>query len=178
MEKLHTVHKEKGAGYFALIIIWILLTMAGVTALALFVHFLLAVLVLIICGLILFFAFIKADYDYDYNYFNGVLVFARVRNKSSRKVLGKYDLDKAITIAPKGDRSIYKYEKDANITHKNYCSFKEAQNVYAFIGKNDKDMIIHIEFEGEDEFLTAIWDKYSQIMVYKPGDVEKNEISA
>lgn len=178
MEKFHTVHKEKGPSYIVLILLWSLISLLGAIALALFVHFLLAMLALIVCGLILYFAFIKADYDYDYNYYGGTLIFARVRNMNRRKVLYKLEMDKAITIAPKGDRSIYKYEKDANITHKNYCSSKDATGVYAFIGKTEKDMLVHIEFEGEDEFLSAIWDKYSQIMVYKPGDVEKNEISA
>lgn len=171
MEKLHTVHKDKGAGYFALITLWSIISLAGAIALALFVHLLLAILVLIVCGIILVFGFIKADYDYDYNYFNGVLVFAKVRNKSSRRVLYKFDLDKAITIAPRGDRSIYKYENDTRITHKNYTSGKFAEKVYAFVGTNENGQTFHIEFEGNDEFLTAIYDKYNTIMVYRPGDV-------
>ena len=74
-------------------------------------------------GLIIFFAlaaplialgwFLRGrNLEFEYSYFDGDFRFAKIFNKQKRKDLTGYEAENVIVIAPKGDRSIYKYEND------------------------------------------------------------------
>ena len=47
----------------------------------------------------------------------------------------------AITIAPKGDRSVYKYENDRSLVYKNLTSGSGDAKVYELICKGEKGMV-------------------------------------
>lgn len=102
--------------------------------------------------------------EYEYTYYEGELHMARITNKARRKNLADLNLEEVVTIAPKGDRSVYKYETDKNIMYRNYTSGEEASKVYELIYKTDNG-ICRYEFEPDEEMLKAIKVKYPHTIV-------------
>lgn len=114
-------------------------------------------------ALLWYFQTFRMDTEWEYTYYDGDLKFARIRAKSRRKNLASINMEDVIAIAPRGDRSIYKYETDNSVTYKNLTSGEEGAKVYAVIFKGDKG-IFRYEFEPDEEMLDAIMVKYSRIV--------------
>lgn len=105
-----------------------------------------------------------ANVEYEYTYFDGELLLAKITNKSRRKNLATVDMEEVLTIAPKGDRSVYKYENDKSLKSKNLTSGDSAAKVYELIYKGEKGMCRY-EFEPDEEMLDAIRVKYPRTVV-------------
>lgn len=102
--------------------------------------------------------------EYEYTYYDGELRMAKITNKAKRKNLICINMEDVVTIAPKGDRSIYKYEKDGNYKYKDLTSGNKSAKVYAIIFKGDKGMYRY-EFEPDTDMLNAICVKYPRTVV-------------
>lgn len=105
-----------------------------------------------------------SNIEYEYTYFDGDLRLARIRNKSRRKNLADVNMEDVIMIAPKGDRSVYKYENDKSMQYKDLTSGDASAKVYELIFKSIKGMYRY-EFEPDEEMLDAIRIKYPRIVV-------------
>lgn len=105
-----------------------------------------------------------ANVEYEYTYFEGELHLARITNKSRRKNLVDVNMEDVITIAPKGDRSVYKYENDKALKYKDLTSGDASAKVYELIYKSEKGMCRY-EFEPDEEMLDAIRVKYPRTVV-------------
>lgn len=110
-----------------------------------------------------YFQTFRMETEWEYTYYDGDLRFARIRAKSKRKNLATIQMDDVIAIAPRGDRSIYKYETDRTVTYKDLTSGEKDAKVYAVICKGDKN-IVRYEIEPDEELLDAIMVKYSRIV--------------
>ena len=106
----------------------------------------------------------RRNIEYEYTYYDGDLRMARIMNKAKRKNLIKINLEDVVTIAPKGDRSIYKYEQDNSYKYKDLSSGDKSAKKYAIIFKGDKGMYRY-EFEPDAEMLDAICIKYPRTVV-------------
>ncbi len=69
-------------------------------------------IVAIVFGFAFYFLALRGSIEYECSYFDGDIRFARIRAKSSRKNLPSYRIDDVVTIAPAGDRSVYRDEND------------------------------------------------------------------
>lgn len=105
-----------------------------------------------------------ANVEYEYTYFEGELHLARITNKSRRKNLVDVNMEDVLTIAPKGDRSVYKYENDKALKYKDLTSGDASAKVYELIYKSEKGMCRY-EFEPDEEMLDAIRVKYPRTVV-------------
>ena len=85
-------------------------------------------------------------------------------NKAKRKNLAAINMDDVLAIAPKGDRSVYKYENDHTLKYKNLTSEDATAKVYELVFKGEKDMC-RWEFEPDEEMLNAIRVKYPHTVV-------------
>lgn len=104
------------------------------------------------------------NYEFESSYFDGDVRFAKIINKSSRKRLPGYIMDEVMTIAPSGDRSVYRYEHEEKITVRDYTSRNKNAKVYVMIvkGANGLEMI---KFEPDERYLDAVCMKYRQKVV-------------
>lgn len=118
----------------------------------------------VVCVFIWYFACFRSDIEYEYTYYDGELRFARIKCKSRRKSLGIVQMEDVLAIAPKGDRSVYKYENDQNMTYKNLTSGAPGAKVYELIFKGEKGMRRY-EFEPDEEMLDAILVKYPRSVI-------------
>ncbi|MBQ8278847.1 MAG: hypothetical protein IJZ23_03305 [Roseburia sp.] len=105
-----------------------------------------------------------SNVEYEYTYFDGDLRMAKITNKSRRKNLVDVSMEDVLTIAPKGDRSIYKYENDNNCKYKDLTSGEASAKVYALVFKSEKGTCRY-EFEPDEEMLNAIMVKYPRLVV-------------
>lgn len=112
-----------------------------------------------------FFQF-SSNREYEYSYFDGEVRFARITNKSRRKKLKEYSMDEVIKIAPVGDSSVAQYEKDSNVTVKDFTSQKKENPYYEMIVK-DSERIILYKVELDDAYLDAVCMKYASKVVRK-----------
>lgn len=95
--------------------------------------------------------------EYEYSYFDGDLRFAKVMNKSRRKTLKGYSIEDVIQIAPAGDRSVYNYENDNNVSVKDYTSKIEGVPYYDIVLKDkENNSIMIIKAELDDKYLDAV----------------------
>ncbi len=118
----------------------------------------------IICGIIWFYQNYRSDVEYEYVYFDGDLRIAKITDKRKRKNVAWLTMeDHIILIAPKGDRSVYKYENDKSLTYKNFGSGRPDAKVYELIAKGEKG-ISRYEFEPDEEMLDAMLIKYSKVV--------------
>lgn len=106
----------------------------------------------------------RSNIEYEYTYLDGDLKFARIKNKAKRKRIATIHMDDVIMIAPKGDRSVYKYENDNAVTHKDLTSGDANAKVYEVIHKSENS-ITRYEFEPDEEMLDAMLVKYPRIVV-------------
>ena len=70
----------------------------------------------IIFGVIWYLLAFRSEVEYENTYYDGDLRFAKIRNKAKRKKIAYLSMDDVLAIAPKGDRSIYKYENYRSVT--------------------------------------------------------------
>ena len=99
-----------------------------------------------------------------YTYYDGDLRFAKIRNKAKRKKIAYLSMDDVLTIAPKGDRSIYKYENDRSVTVKNIASGNADAKLYEAVCKGENG-ITRYEFEPDEDMLNAIMVKYPRSVI-------------
>lgn len=134
-------------------------------------YFLYATLV----GLILFFAiavpflalgwFLKnRSMEYEYSYFDGDFHFAKIFNKQKRKELIGYEADNVIVIAPKGDRSLYQYEKNNQVKVRDLSSGNKDARIYVLVAKVEEGYHLTY-FEPDDAYLDAVCIKYRQKVI-------------
>lgn len=118
----------------------------------------------IISAVVWYFVAFRSDIEYEYTYYDGEICFAKIRNKSRRKNLGSVQMEDVLAFAPRGDRSVYKYENDRNLTYKNYTSSRAEAKVYELVFKGEKG-IHRYEFEPDEEMLDAILVKYPRTVI-------------
>lgn len=162
LEKLVIVPKRKTTGnkifniaLFALTCILIILAM--------FLPLLFAVPG-VVCAIIWYFLCFRSEIEYEYTYYDGELRFARIKCKSRRKSLGIVQMEDVLAVAPKGDRSVYKYENDRNMAYKNLTSGMPEAKVYELVFKGEKGMCRY-EFEPDEGMLDAILVKYPRVVI-------------
>ena len=97
--------------------------------------------------------------EFEYTYYDGELRMAKITNKAKRKNLLAVNMEDVLAIAPRGDRSVYKYENDNTLKYKNVTSGEKTAKVYELVFKGDKGMCRY-EFEPDEEMLDAIRVKY------------------
>lgn len=114
-------------------------------------------------GTLWYFLSFHSDIEYEYTYYDGEFRFAKIRAKSKRKNLGEVQMEDVITLAPKGDRSVYKYENDSSVGYKNLTSGNGNANVYELIFKAEKG-IMRYEIEPDEDMLDAIRVKYPRLV--------------
>ena len=76
----------------------------------------------IIFAIIWYFQAFRSDIEYEYTYYDGEFRFARIKAKRKRKGLGRVQMEDVLALAPKGDRSVYKYENDNSLACKDLTS--------------------------------------------------------
>ncbi len=99
--------------------------------------------------------------EFEYSYFDGELRFAKIMNKSRRKRIGSYNMEEVLQIAPAGDRSMYKYENDANTRKLDYTSGQKGVPYYEMVLKHENELKL-IKFEPDEKYLDAVCVKYAQ----------------
>ena len=102
--------------------------------------------------------------EFEYSYFDGDFRFAKIINKQKRKELSGYEAENVIVIAPKGDRSTYKYETDAQVKKRDLTSGKKDANVYAMVAKTEEGYQMTF-FEPDERYLEAVCIKYRQKVI-------------
>ena len=95
---------------------------------------------------------------------DGEFRFAQIKAKSKRKAIGSVQMDDVLGFAPRGDRSVYKYENDKNLAYKNLTSGDPEAKVYELIAKGEKGLVRY-EFEPDDEMLDEVMVKYPRSVV-------------
>ena len=105
-----------------------------------------------------------SNVEYEYTYYDGDLNIAKIKNKAKRKHIVSVNMEDVITIAPKGDRSVYKYETDKSYKYRDLTSGSASAKVYELIFKGEKGMCRY-EFEPDEEMLDAIRIKYPRSVV-------------
>lgn len=105
-----------------------------------------------------------SNVEYEYTYYDGELRLAKITNKARRKNLADVNMEEVLALAPKGDRSVYKYENDNALKCKTFTSGDASAKVYELICKGEKGMCRY-EFEPDEEMLDAIRVKYPRIVV-------------
>lgn len=110
-----------------------------------------------------FFSF-RSDVEYEYTYYDGELRFAKIKSKSKRKSLGQVQMDDVLAFAPKGDRSVYKYENDKSLGYKDLTSGNPNAKVYELVFKGEKG-ICRYEIEPDEEMMDAILIKYARLVI-------------
>jgi len=126
-------------------------------------------------GLIIYFAiavpflalgwFLKGrNLEYEYSYFDGDFRFAKIISKQKRKELIGYDIENIVVIAPKGDRSLYQYENNAQVKTRDLSSGSKDAKVYGMVAKTEEGY--HMTwFEPDEKYLDAVCIKYRQKVV-------------
>ena len=141
--------------FLALGIVFLLLVCTG--------NLMMLTLSVVAFGLFYFFQF-RTNKEFEYSYFDGECRFAKVMNKSRCMSLQVFTMDDVIQIAPAGDRSVYKYEKDSAIKTYNYTSGLKGTPYYVLVRKKG-EAIEMIRFEPDDKYLDAVCTKYSAKVV-------------
>lgn len=162
-EKLVIVPKKTTSGHKAGMIAFFVLTCLCLV-LCMFVSPIIFLVPTIIFGVIWYLFAFRSEVEYEYTYYDGDLRFAKIKNKAKRKKIAYLSMDDVLTIAPKGDRSIYKYENDRSVTFKNIASGNADAKVYEAICKGENG-ITRYEFEPDEDMLNAIMVKYPRIVI-------------
>lgn len=161
-EQLVIVPKKKAAGKKVLNMVWFALACVLFVG-AMFVPILFTIPA-IIFAVIWYFQTFQSDVEFEYTYYDGELRFAKIKAKRKRKGLGRVQMEDVIMIAPKGDRSVYKYESDNGVAFKNLSSGDTGAKVYELIFKGEKG-VNRYEIEPDEEMLDAIVMKYPRSVV-------------
>jgi hypothetical protein len=118
----------------------------------------------VVFAIVWYFQAFQSDIEWEYTYFDGDLNMARIKAKRKRKRIAAVSMEDVLTIAPKGDRSTFKYENDSNISCKKLTSGNPDAKVYNLIVKAEGN-ITRYEFEPDEEMLNAIMVKYPRQVV-------------
>lgn len=119
----------------------------------------------IVFGIIWFWWNYRSDIEFEYVYFDGDIRIARIKDKRKRKNIVWVTMEESVVaIAPKGDRSVYKYENDKSIPCRNIGSGMPGAKVYDLIIKNEKGLACY-EFEPDEEMVDAIAARYPRSIV-------------
>ena len=102
--------------------------------------------------------------EYEYTYYETDVRIAKIINKAKRKDLVEVNMEEVIMVAPKGDRSVYKYENDKSAKYKNFTSGDKSVKVYELIHKTSSG-ICRYEFEPDEEMLQAMKIKYPHTVI-------------
>lgn len=162
-EKLVIVPKKRTMGKKILIMLWFVLACIFIL-MSTFITPLIFSIPAVAFGVIWYFQAFQSDVEWEYTYFDGDLNFARIKAKRKRKRIAAISMDDVVAIAPKGDRSVYKYENDKNLTYKDLTSGAPEAKVYELICKNESNMM-RFEFEPDEEMLDAMLVKYPRLII-------------
>lgn len=102
--------------------------------------------------------------EFEYTYYDGDLVFAKIKNKAKRKKIADINMNDVLICAPRGDRALYKYENDNSIKCKRLVSGQEGVKVYGIVAKGE-DALHYYEFEPDEEYIDAMRMKFPQIVI-------------
>ena len=106
----------------------------------------------------------RRNIEFEYTYYDGDLHIAKIINKAKRKNIVSVNMEDVLMIAPKGDRSIYKYENDNSFKYKDLTSSSPEAKVYKVVFKGEKGMCCYA-FEPDEEMLDEIRIKYPRAVV-------------
>lgn len=162
-EKLVIVSKKITGVHKALVFVFFALTCVCLVASMMLAPALFMIPAIVFGVLWYLFAF-RSEVEFEYTYYDGELRFAKIRNKSRRKKIAIINMEDVIQIAPKGDRSTYKYENDKNLPFKNIASGDPSAKVYELIGKGEKGNVRY-EFEPDEDMLNEIMIKYPRVVI-------------
>ena len=162
-EKLVIVPRKNAGGHKIGMIVFFVLTCLCLL-LSMFVTPIIFLVPTILFGVIWYLFAFRSEVEYEYTYYDGDLRFAKIKNKSKRKKIANINMEDVMTIAPKGDRSVYKYENDKNITFKNIASGEQGNKVYELVCKGEKG-IERFEFEPDEDMLNEIMVKYPRAVI-------------
>ena len=118
----------------------------------------------IIFAIVWYFRAFRSDIEYEYTYYDGEFRFARIKAKRKRKGLGRVQMEDVLALAPKGDRSVYKYENDNSLVYKELTSGESGTKIYELVFKGEKG-INRYEFEPDEEMLDAVMVKYPRAVI-------------
>ena len=127
-EKLVIVPRKKSTVKKILNVVWFVLACLCFLF-AMWVPILFAVPA-IIFAIIWYFQAFRSDIEYEYTYYDGEFRFARIKAKRKRKGLGRVQMEDVLALAPKGDRSVYKYENDNSLACKDLTSGESGNFIY------------------------------------------------
>ena len=159
---LKSIQKTTGGHKAGMIAFFVLTCLCLV--LSMFVSPVIFLVPTIIFGVIWYLFAFRSEVEYEYTYYDGDLRFAKIRNKAKRKKIAYLSMDDVLTIAPKGDRSIYKYENDRSVTVKNIASGNADAKLYEAVCKGENG-ITRYEFEPDEDMLNAIMVKYPRSVI-------------
>lgn len=161
-EKLVIVSKKKTTGKKILDMVWFVLAcLMFLLAIFVPVYFTLPAFIF---AVVWYYQTFRSAVEYEYTYYDGDLRFAKIKAKRKRKNLARIQMDDVMNIAPKGDRSVYKYEGDKNVTCKNLTSGDPGAKVYELICKGEGSLTRY-EFEPDEDMLNAIMIKYPRSVI-------------
>lgn len=161
-EVLNVVPKLKSTG--KKVMTWLWLVLACLSFVLCLVNPFVFLVPLIVFGVVWYWQAFQSDVEYEYTYYEGDLKIAMIKAKRKRKKVAYMDMDNVIAIAPKGDRSMYKYENDRTITRKNVASGRADAKVYEVVWRDGENVKMY-EFEPDEEMLDAIMVKYPRSVV-------------
>ena len=171
-EKLVIVPKKKTGSKKMLTTAWFILACL-MFLLATFVNPVIFLIPGIAFALVWYFQAFRSDIEYEYTYYDGEFRFARIKAKSKRKAIGSVQMDDVLGFAPRGDRSVYKYENDKNLAYKNLTSGDPEAKVYELIGKlHTMKNGLRIGIAGIVTDYVNIWEKEENL---KRKYYEKND---
>lgn len=162
-EKLVIIPRIKTGGKKILNMVWFVLACLMFIG-ATFITPIIFTIPAIVFAVLWYFQSFCSDIEYEYTYYDGDLRFARIRSKSRRKGIAHIQMEDVLNIAPKGDRSIYKYESDKTVTYKDLTSGSPDAKVYELVCKGEKN-IMRYEFEPDEDMLDAIMVKYPRVVI-------------
>ncbi len=160
-EKLVIVPRRNTVGKKILNFAWFVLALLFLLAAFLMPIFFLVAMVF---AAVWYFQAFQSDIEYEYTYFDGEFRFAKIKAKRKRKNIGEVEMEDVVAIAPKGDRSVYKYETDRNVSYRNLTSGEPDAKIYELIYKGDKGFCRY-EFEPDEEMLDAVIVKYPRMVI-------------
>lgn len=116
------------------------------------------VLVALVCLLITWFLQTR-NYEFEYSYFDGDIRFAKIINKANRKKLPGYNMSEVVMIAPAGDASVERYEKNPNARVRKLQSGFPDREVFVMVTNEGPELEL-VYFEPDQKYLDAVCVKY------------------
>lgn len=121
-------------------------------------------IITVLFAVLWYFMAFQTGIEYEYTYYDGEMRFSKIIAKRKRKGIAMVQMDDVIAFAPKGDRSVYKYENDNGLFYKNLTSGTGDKKVYEFVFKGDKG-IHRYEIEPDEDMLDEILIKYPRSVI-------------